>query len=111
MVGRTGCFLCFFFCCCCCWWLVLVFLFWFFCFGFVVSWVFCMSYVELQVTSNFSFRIGGSHPEELIDHAADLRYDAIALTDRNTFAGIVRAYVIAKERGIRFIPACRLDLL
>ena len=69
-----------------------------------------MSYVELQVTSNFSFRIGGSHPEELIDHAADLRYDAIALTDRNTFAGIVRAYVIAKDRGIRFIPACLLFL-
>lgn len=70
-----------------------------------------MSYVELQVTSNFSFRRGGSHPEELVDRAADLGYDAIALTDRNTFAGIVRAYVIAKERGIRLIPGCRLDLL
>ncbi|MBS1527120.1 MAG: DNA polymerase III subunit alpha, partial [Bacteroidetes bacterium] len=70
-----------------------------------------MSYVELQVTSNFSFRRGGSHPEELVDHAADLGYEAIALTDRNTFAGIVRAHAIAKERGIRFIPACRLDLL
>ncbi|HTK19209.1 MAG TPA: error-prone DNA polymerase [Mucilaginibacter sp.] len=70
-----------------------------------------MNYVELQVTSNFSFRRGGSHPEELIDMAADLGYDAIAITDRNTFAGTVRAYVIAKERGIRFIPACRLDLL
>lgn len=70
-----------------------------------------MKYVELQVTSNFSFRRGGSHPEELVDQAADLGYDAIAITDRNTFAGIVRAYVIAKERGIRFIPACRLDLL
>ena len=70
-----------------------------------------MNYVELQVTSNFSFRRGGSHPEELVDQAADLGYDAIAITDRNTFAGIVRAYVIAKERGIRFVPACRIDLL
>lgn len=70
-----------------------------------------MSYVELQVTSNFSFRRGGSHPEELIDLAADLGYEAIALTDHNTFAGVVRAYVIAKERGIKFIPACRVDLL
>jgi len=70
-----------------------------------------MSYAELQVTSNFSFRLGGSHPEELVDTAADLGYSAIALTDRNTFAGVVRAYVVAKDRGIRFIPAVRLDLL
>ena len=70
-----------------------------------------MKYVELQVTSNFSFRRGGSHPEELVDLAADLGYEAIAITDRNTFAGIVRAYAVAKERGIRFIPACRIDLL
>src|ERR1700761_2322852 len=70
-----------------------------------------MSYAELQVTSNFSFRLGGSHPEELVDKAADLGYSAIALTDRNTFAGVVRAYVVAKDRGIKFIPAVRLDLL
>jgi len=38
-------------------------------------------------------------------------YQSIAITDRNTFAGIVRAHVVAKKTGIRFIPACRLDLL
>ncbi len=70
-----------------------------------------MKYAELQVTSNFSFRRGGSHPEELVDLAADLAYSAIAITDRNTVAGLVRAYVTAKERGIKFIPAVRLDLL
>jgi error-prone DNA polymerase len=70
-----------------------------------------MSYVELQVTSNFSFRRGGSHPEELVDQAADLGYDAIGLTDRNTFAGVVRAYQVAKDRNIRLIPGVRLDLL
>src|ERR1700712_112720 len=70
-----------------------------------------MTYAELQVTSNFSFRLGGSHPEELVDTAADLGYTAIAVTDRNTFAGVVRAYVVAKDRGIKFIPAVRLDLL
>src|ERR1700753_2548872 len=70
-----------------------------------------MSYSELQVTSNFSFRRGGSHPEELIDLAADLGYTAIALADRNTFAGVVRAYVVARDRGIKFIVAVRLDLL
>jgi error-prone DNA polymerase len=70
-----------------------------------------MSYIELQVTSNFSFRRGGSHPEELVDQAADLGYDAIGITDRNTFAGLVRAYVVGKERNIRVIPGVRLDLL
>jgi error-prone DNA polymerase len=70
-----------------------------------------MSYVELQVTTNFSFRRGGSHPEELVDQAADLGYDAIGITDRNTFAGVVRAYQVAKDRNIRLIPGVRLDLL
>src|SRR6185503_5168754 len=70
-----------------------------------------MSYAELQVTSNFSFRLGGSHPEELVDTAADLGYTAIALIDRNSFAGVVRAFVVAKDRSINFIPAIRLDLL
>ncbi|HEV7929565.1 MAG TPA: PHP domain-containing protein, partial [Nitrosospira sp.] len=70
-----------------------------------------MSYVELQVTSNFTFRRGGSHPEELVDMAADLGYDAIGIADHNTFAGLVRAYVVAKDRGIRLIPGCRIDLL
>ena len=70
-----------------------------------------MGYTELQVTSNFSFLRGASHPEELVQHAAGLGYTAIAITDRNSFAGIVRGHVAAKEKGIRIIPACRLDLL
>jgi error-prone DNA polymerase len=67
-------------------------------------------YSELQVTSNFSFLRGASHPEELVRHAAELGYAAIAITDRNTLAGIVRAHAAAKKHGIRFIPACRVDL-
>lgn len=70
-----------------------------------------MGYVELQVTSNFSFLRGASHPEELIDQAAAYGYQKIAITDRNTLAGIVRAHVAAKTKGIQIIPACRLDLL
>jgi error-prone DNA polymerase len=70
-----------------------------------------MSYTELQVTTNFSFLRGGSHPEELVEQAADYGYDAIAITDRNTLAGIVRAHVAAKSKNIRILPACRLDLL
>lgn len=70
-----------------------------------------MHYAELQVTSNFTFLRGGSHPEELVERAAELGYRAIAITDRNTLAGIVRAHVAARGKNIRFIPACRLDLL
>ncbi len=67
-------------------------------------------YSELQVTSNFSFLRGASHPEELIEQASALGYRAMALTDRNTMAGLVRAHVAAKKAGISFIPGCRLDL-
>ena len=70
-----------------------------------------MAYTELQITSNFSFLRGASHPEELIQHAASLGYTTVAITDRNTFAGIVRGHVAAKKFGIRMLPACRLDLL
>ncbi|MET0636570.1 MAG: error-prone DNA polymerase [Chitinophagaceae bacterium] len=70
-----------------------------------------MMYSELQVTSNFTFLRGASHPEELVEQAALLGYKEIAITDRNTFAGIVRAYSAAKLQGIRILPACRLDLL
>jgi error-prone DNA polymerase len=70
-----------------------------------------MSYTELQITSNFTFLRGGSHPEEIVEKAAQLGYKSIAITDRNTLAGIVRAHVAARENCIRLIPACRLDLL
>jgi error-prone DNA polymerase len=70
-----------------------------------------MSYTELQVTSNFSFLRGASHPGELVDQAAAYCYRQIAITDRNSVAGIVRGHVAAKAKGIRIIPACRLDLI
>lgn len=70
-----------------------------------------MEYIELQVTSNFSFLRGASHPEELIDQAAVMGYRKLAITDRNTLAGIVRAHVAARNHAIELIPACRLDLL
>lgn len=70
-----------------------------------------MKYAELQVTSNFSFMRGASHPENLVEQAAKLGYTKIAITDCNSVAGVVRAHQAAKEHGIGFIPACRLDLL
>ena len=68
-------------------------------------------YTELQVTSNFSFLRGASHPQELVEHAATLGYTKIAITDRNTLAGIVRAHVAAKKTGMRLVVGCRLDLV
>jgi error-prone DNA polymerase len=67
-------------------------------------------YTELQVTTNYSFLRGASHIEELIARAAVLRMKALAITDRNSLAGIVRAHQRAKEAGIRLIAGCRLDL-
>ena len=68
-------------------------------------------YTELQVTTNFTFLRGASHPDELVQQAADLGYNTIGITDRNTFAGIVRAHGAAKKAGIKLIVGCRLDLL
>ncbi len=68
------------------------------------------AYAELQVTSNFSFLRGASHPEEMVERAAELGYRALALTDRNTLAGVVRAHEAARRTGLHFIPGARLDL-
>jgi len=70
-----------------------------------------MEYVELQATSNFSFLRGASHPEELVAQAAQLGYLKIAITDRNSLAGIVRAHITTRKHPIKLIPACRLDLM
>jgi error-prone DNA polymerase len=64
----------------------------------------------MQVTSNFTFLTGASHPEELVEQAAAFGHEAIAITDRNSLAGIVRAHVAARDRGIRLVVGCRLDL-
>ncbi|MCD6020031.1 MAG: error-prone polymerase [Bacteroidetes bacterium] len=70
-----------------------------------------MNYTELQITSNFSFLKGGSHPEEIVEQALALGYTEVAITDHNTLAGIVRAYTASKKKKLRIIPACRLNLL
>ncbi|MEZ5910448.1 MAG: error-prone DNA polymerase [Hyphomicrobiaceae bacterium] len=68
------------------------------------------AYAELQVTSNFSFLQGGSHPEELVAQAKALGLAGLAVTDRNTLAGVVRAHAAAKEVGLRLVIGARLDL-
>ena len=68
-------------------------------------------YAELQVTSHFSFLRGASSAEELFTTAAQMGIEALAVADRNTLAGIVRAHEAAKATGVRLIPGCRLDLV
>ncbi|MFM7184699.1 MAG: PHP domain-containing protein, partial [Planctomycetota bacterium] len=63
-------------------------------------------YAELHCTSNFSFLEGASHPEELVRRAHALGYEALAITDRGTLAGIVRAHAAAKDLGAN--PAIKL---
>jgi error-prone DNA polymerase len=68
------------------------------------------AYAELVSASNFSFLRGASHPEELIAAAQVQNLAAIALTDRNSLAGAVRAHQVAKVNNVRFIAGARLVL-
>jgi len=58
-------------------------------------------YAELHALSNFTFLRGASHPEELVETAAALGYEALAITDECSMSGIVRAHSAAKEHGLR----------
>ncbi len=62
-----------------------------------------MQYAELHCKSNFSFLEGASHPDELVQQAAQLGYAALALTDRASVAGVVRGFASAKELGFKYI--------
>src|SRR3712207_3792375 len=67
-------------------------------------------YAELQVTTHFSFLRGASSPLELFEQAKLLGITALGVTDRNSLAGIVRAYEASRDTGVRLIVGCRLDL-
>ena len=60
-------------------------------------------YVPLWCKSNFSFLEGASHPEELVETAAELGLPAVAVTDRDGVPGIVRAHVKARDLGVKLI--------
>ncbi|MBL6617992.1 MAG: error-prone DNA polymerase [Reyranella sp.] len=76
-------------------------------------------YAELQVTTNYSFLRSGSHPGELALQAVDLGHTAIGITDRNTLAGVVRAYAALKEyyeehptppeKQTKLLVGCRIE--
>ncbi len=67
-------------------------------------------YVELQCASHFSLLRGASSPAELFDEARALGYRALAICDRNSVAGLVRAHLAAKATGVRLIVGCELVL-
>ena len=58
-------------------------------------------YAELHALSNFTFLRGASHPEELVETAAALGYEALAITDECSMSGVVRAHMAAKEHGLK----------
>ncbi|MGB6230170.1 MAG: error-prone DNA polymerase [Litorimonas sp.] len=76
-----------------------------------------MSYVELDITTNFTFLTGASHPAELVERAHELGLRGVGIADRNTLSGIVRAYAAAREIGInlrvgaRIVTVCGAELL
>ncbi len=67
-------------------------------------------YAELHCISNFTFLRGASRPEELVSCAAELGYQAIAITDECSMAGIVRAHTQAKKSGIKLIIGSEFKL-
>jgi DNA-directed DNA polymerase III PolC len=73
-----------------------------------------MPFTELSATSNFTFFTGASHPEDYVLRAAELGFDAVAIADVNSVAGIVRAHTKARELArdggpkLRLIPAARI---
>ena len=69
-----------------------------------------MEYAELHCLSNFSFLRGASHPEELVARAHALGYRALAVTDKCSVSGVVRAHEQATELGIQLIIGSELQL-
>jgi error-prone DNA polymerase len=67
-------------------------------------------YAELHCLTNYSFLRGASDPEELVHHAAELGYRALAITDECSVAGVVRAHVAAKDAKLKLIVGSEFTL-
>src|SRR5258707_15027802 len=61
-------------------------------------------YAEIGITTNFSFLRGGSHPQDYVHEASRLRLLVIGIADRNTLAGIVRAYSELDNPDVEYKP-------
>jgi len=70
-----------------------------------------LGYAELQCASHFSFLRGASGCDELFAQAAICDLEALAVTDRNRVAGLVRAQEAAKATRVRLVIGCRVQLV
>ena len=68
------------------------------------------AYAELHCKTNYSFLEGASHADELVPAAAACGYRALAVTDADSLAGVVRAHVAAKEQRLKLIVGVRRPL-
>jgi error-prone DNA polymerase len=66
------------------------------------------AYAELHCKTNYSFLEGASHADELVPAAAACGYHALAVTDTDSLAGVVRAHAAAKEVGLKLIIGAEL---
>jgi len=67
-------------------------------------------FAELHCRSTFTFLVGASQPEELVERAAAKLYSALALTDECSVSGVVRAHLHARESGLHFICGSEIQL-
>src|SRR5262245_48305030 len=65
-------------------------------------------YAELWCKTNFSLLCGASHADELVARAKELGYHALAVTDQNTLAGVVRAHAAAKTAGVKLLVGAEI---
>jgi error-prone DNA polymerase len=61
-------------------------------------------YAEIGITTNFSFLRGGSHPQDYVHQASELRLPVIGIADHNTLAGVVRAYKELGNPDVKYKP-------
>ncbi len=69
-----------------------------------------VDYAALWVKSNFSFLEGASHPEELVERAQALGLPALAVTDRDSVSGSVRAHMQALACGLPLIHGAQISV-
>ncbi len=66
------------------------------------------AYAELHALSHFSFQRGASSPDEMVARAVALGYNALAITDECSMAGVVRAHLAAKDAGLKLLIGTEL---
>lgn len=66
-------------------------------------WVSGIVFAELHCVTNFSFLRGASHPQELVLEAKHLGYEALAITDECSLAGVVKAHIAAKSVHLKLL--------